>query len=164
MLRLRRSGPDHGREQITELCALADGMLAMLDLPGVFPPALLHERMQRHRGRPVRLIARDLPPPAPHGLLIVGDLADYVFYDAAADPVRRHQIIGHEFGHLVFDDQPRSGGPSERSYYHAAAERRAEVFGTVALQRMAEWSVRGPDPSEPSTLARISAALAGRHR
>ena len=161
MLRLRRSGPHRGREQITELYALADRMLAMLELPVVFPPALLHERVQRRRGRPVRLIARDLPPPAPHGLLIVGDRADYVFYDAAADPVRRHQIIGHEFGHLLFDDDP---GASERSYYHAAAERRAEIFGTVALQRMADWAVRPGDPAEPSTLERIGVALAGRHR
>jgi Zn-dependent peptidase ImmA (M78 family) len=136
-------------------------MLAALGLSGRFPPAVLHEGVQRHRGRPVRLIARDLPPPAPHGLLIVTDHADYVFYDDTADPVRRHQIIGHEFGHLLFDDRP-AGASWQRSHYEVAAERRAEVFGTVALQHMAEWSVPHADQFEPSTLERIAAALSGR--
>jgi len=161
MLRRRRPRPDPGRDTIAGLCAQAEQMLAALGLSGQFSPATLHESVQRHRGREVQLIARDLPPPAPHGLLIVTGHADYVFYDDAADPVRRHQIIGHEFGHLLFDDQP-GAGPWHRSHYEAAAERRAEVFGTVALQHLADWSVPHADQVEQTTLERITAALAGR--
>lgn len=160
MLRRRQPRSAPGGETIEGLCTQAEQMLAALGLSGRFLPALLHERVQRHRGRPVRLIPRDLPPPAPHGLLIVTGQADYVFYDEMADPVRRHQIIGHEFGHLLFD-QPWAGS-WHRSCYEAAAERRAEVFGTVALQHMAQWSAPHGNRFELSTLERLTAVLAGR--
>jgi hypothetical protein len=161
MLRRRHPRSDPARDTIADFCARAERMLETLGLSGQFGPTLLHERVQRHRGRPVHLIPRDLPPPAPHGVLIVAGRADYIFYDQAADPVRRHQIIGHEFGHLLFDDQSE-GGPWHRNYYEATAERRAEVFGTVALQHMAEWSAPRTDRFEPSILERVTAALAGR--
>jgi hypothetical protein len=161
MRRRRHPRPDPGHDTIAALCAQAEEMLAALGLSGRFSPAVLHERVQRHRGRPLQLIARALPPPAPHGLLIVTGHADYVFYDDASDPVRRHQIIGHEFGHLLFDDQP-GPGTWQRSSYEVAAERRAEVFGTVALRHMEHWSPPPANQFEQSTLERISAALAGR--
>jgi hypothetical protein len=161
MLRRRNPRPDPDRETIAQLCAQAERMLAALGLSGPFSPAVLHERVQRHRGRPVQLIARELAPPAPHGLLIVTGQADYVFYDDTADPVRRHQIIGHEFGHLLFDDQPGTG-LWRRSSYEVAAERRAEVFGTVALQHLAQWSAPLANQVEQSTLERITTVLTGR--
>jgi hypothetical protein len=161
MLARKRSRAESGPDTIAGLCVQAEQMLSALGLSGQFSAADLHERVQRHRGRPLQLIARDLAPPAPHGLLVVTGQADYVFYDNAADPVRRNQIIGHEFGHLLFDDCP-GAGPWLRSYYEVAAERRAEVFGTVALQHMAEWSVPDGNQFDPSVLERITAALAGR--
>lgn len=162
MLRRRNPRPDPGRDTIAALCAQAELTLAALGLSGPFSPAVLHERVQRHRGRPVQLIARELTPPAPHGLLIVTAQADYVFYDDTADPVRRHQIIGHEFGHLLFDDQS-GAGPWQRSSYEVAAERRAEVFGTVALQHVAQWSAPLVNQVEQFTMERIAAVLTGRH-
>ena len=42
----------------------------------------------------------------PSGIFIPSAAADYVFFDAAASPGRREQIIGHELGHLLLGHSP----------------------------------------------------------
>ena len=107
----------------------------------------------------MHLIPRHLPALAPHGLWVAGEFADYVFYDANASKVRQSLIIGHEYGHMMFDDVSTptslerlaailmpSSDPSvpqialARSTYDEPIERRAEVFGTIAVQRAESWS------------------------
>jgi hypothetical protein len=168
------------RRQVARLCRGAEALLTSLHLARTFTLPQLHEKVEHHRGRPVHLIPRRLPVLAPHGLWVAGDHADYVFYDRATGAVRQHQIIGHEFGHLLYDDGIGAGvdevaamllpdvSPAvvttlrQRSGYGSSAERRAEVFGTVALSRMAGWAALATDDAiDPAVLARLVATLEG---
>ncbi|MFI7542438.1 hypothetical protein [Actinoplanes sp. NPDC049599] len=127
-----------------ELIGQARRGLDRLGLRGRFTADRLHEAMQAHRGRPVHLLARPLPAGGPHGLWVAGRDADYVFYPAAASPVRRHVIVGHEYGHMLFDDVAPAAvaAPAfrSRSSYEELPERRAEIFGTLVAQRITDWS------------------------
>src|SRR5207248_8552457 len=96
-----------------DLYRQAGNRLAALGLPTVFTLAQLHAAVERHRGRSVRLIPKDLPVLAPHGLWIAAEHADYVFFDRSAGQIRQHQIVGHEFGHMLFDDDTVPAHPPE---------------------------------------------------
>ncbi|HEX5543324.1 MAG TPA: hypothetical protein VFX60_17515 [Micromonospora sp.] len=155
--------------------------LTSLNLRGTFTFSELHERIERHRGRPVHLIPRDLPALAPHGLWVAGEHADYVFYAANANQVRQRLIIGHEYGHMIFDD---ASTPAEfdqvaamlmpdvdpsvsqimlaRRTYDQPIERRAEVFGTVVVQRAESWSDLPVAVADPEVSARLASTLEGR--
>jgi hypothetical protein len=169
------------RRAVAGLCQQSAAMLEALGLPAMFTLTRLRERVEQRRGRPVHLIARHLPALVPHGLWVAGEHADYVFYALAAGPLRQHQIIGHELGHLLFDDGCAHAGPAEvaamlapdvrlglagslrlRTTYQIPAERRAETFGTVALARMAPWDpLPAPDPVDRAMLARLVATFEG---
>jgi hypothetical protein len=163
--------------QVNELCRQAETMLAVLGLPGPFTLARLHDRVVQRRGRPLHLIPHEVPELGPHGLWVAGEHGDYVFYDRAAGPVRQYQIIGHELGHMLFDDRATPAGlvelaamlapdvdPSlitnlqQRTRYDTIVERRAEVFGTVVLHRM-QFCPPLPVTVDTMLLARLSATL-----
>jgi hypothetical protein len=173
----RRCEPTDG---FGDLYRASEALLETLGLARSFTLDDLHRRIEERRGRPVHLIARDLPALAPHGLWVAGEHADYVFYDKAAAPVRQHQIIGHELGHMLHDDDGAAsaaveevaaallpdvvpGGPARvyrRSSYDEPAERRAEVFATVVVQRVHSWLPLHP-ARDADVVARVSAALRG---
>ena len=174
-----RSGPT---DDFGVLYRESEAMLEGLGLRRTFTLEDLHRRVEQRRDRPVHLIPRDFPALAPHGLWVAGEHADYVFYDAAAATVRQHQIIGHELGHVLYDHSAAPtavedtaavllpdvvpGGPArvyQRTSYDLPAERRAEVFGTVVVQRLHSWRPLRPtaDPEALALLARVSAALQG---
>lgn len=160
----------------------AEQQLATLRLPTGFTFAQLHGRIEQHRGRQVNLIPRHLPALAPHGLWIAGEHADYVFYAADAGQVRQRLIIGHEYGHMLFDDGSTAGhrmdlapllrpeaGPAKLEFvlarrgYDQPVERRAELFGTLAVQRVESWSdLPLSGPADPAVSARLVATLEGR--
>jgi hypothetical protein len=177
--------PTGGRSATTdaELYRASTAMLAELGLEPTFTLDELHRHVEERRGRPVHLIARDLPALAPHGLWIAGEQADYVFYDASAPAIRRHQIIGHELGHVLFDDALPAHGIEQltrllmpdldtstvrargRTSYELPAERRAEVFGTVVVTRLHSWQPPRPETSGDDVATRVSGALeGGRHK
>lgn len=171
----------HRPDGFPELVAQARDGLDRLGLPGRFTADRLHERMQAHRGRTVHVIAQPLPAGGPHGLWIAGRDADYVFFPAAASPVRRHVIVGHEYGHMLFDDPAgtslaatddpvrldpanlAAAADKSRSSYEELPERRAEIFGTLVAQRITDWSwppARGTDGDE-AALQRLTGLLEG---
>jgi hypothetical protein len=175
---------DADRRRIAEILRQSTAMLTSLGLGARFTLADLHQRVEQHRARPVHLLPRQLPTLAPHGLWVAGEHGDYVFYDCTAGPVRQYQIIGHEFGHMLFDDAATAAELTEllamlapdvdpalatnlrqRTSYEDLIERRAEVFGTVSLQRMDSWS-HSPNPvaADPVVLARLIATLEGGYR
>jgi hypothetical protein len=170
---------DVASNQVGELYRQAQNTLAALGLPPAFTLPQLRERVERHRGRALHLIPREVPALAPHGLWIAGEHGDYVFFDRAAGPVRQHQIIGHELGHMLFDDQATPAELAElsamlapevdpalttnlqrRTHYHDLPERRAEVFGTVVLHRTESWEPL-PSTVDSALLARLVATLGG---
>ena len=127
----------------------AGEMLSGLGLPATFTTAELHASVERRRGRRIEVRSHPMPAEGPHGLWVLGESADYVYVDADAPLLRRRQIIGHEYGHILFDD---TGGPlpdvgpgvmatrtlrgCTRSGYDEMIEQRCEWFGTVVLQRL----------------------------
>lgn len=169
---------------IDQLYREAAGRLTALGLPERFTLTRLHRAVEDYRGRQVHLIGKDLPALAPHGVWIATERADYVFYDRAAGTVRQYQIIGHEFGHMLFYDDNVPAQPHElaammspeprlmvlralqrRAGYADPVERRAEVLGTVVTQRIAQWvSVVDPMGADPEVVARLAAALEPRER
>jgi hypothetical protein len=170
------AGPD---EDIAALVGDAERLLTRLGLGPTFTLGHLHRCVERHRARRVHLIARDLPALAPHGLWIASERADYVFFDRAAGPVLRHQIIGHELGHILHDDPAAPArldeltamllpdvdpavpaGLRHRGAYDDVTERRAEVFGTVVVDRVDSWtSPPAVGTVDPAALARLAASL-----
>lgn len=160
----------------------AERALGVLDLGATFALADLHRRIEQQRGRNVLLIPRSLPALAPHGLWISGQHADYVFYAEDATPVRKKLIIGHEYGHMIFDDPSPPADVDQiaamlmpdvdqsvpvsimaRSTYDEPTEHRAEVFGTVVAQRADSWTnLTVPTPADPEVTARLIATLEGR--
>jgi len=173
---------DVGGKQVSELYRQARTTLTALGLPRAFTLPALRERVERYRGRPLHLIPREVPALAPHGLWVAGEHGDYIFFDRAAGSVRQHQIIGHELGHMLFDDQATPAELAElaamltpdvdlalatnlqrRTHYHDLPEQRAEVFGTVVLHGIESWETL-PATVDPALLARLVATLgAGDH-
>jgi hypothetical protein len=139
----------------------------------------LHSAVERRRERPVHLLPRHMPNPGPCGLWIAGGSADYVFFDSATSPVHQQALIGHEFGHMLFDDDSTAADVEEvarmlmpdldtrfvsrllaRTTYEQHRERRAEMFASVVVQRLGSWSeVPLPRTADPLVLARLIAAL-----
>jgi hypothetical protein len=145
---------------VLALVRQARAVLDDLGLPGAFTLDELHQRVQLRRGRRIHLIPHALPAGGPHGMWVMGETDDYIFFDRSAPPLRRAQIIGHEFGHIVFDDE---GGPvhpealaavllpdrqhtantrtlsaCNRTAYDDLVEQRCEWFGTVVVQRIGQ--------------------------
>jgi hypothetical protein len=143
---------------VLALVRQARAMLDELGLPESFPLAELHRRVEQRHGRRIHLIPHALPAEGPHGMWVIGDTDDYVFFDESAPPLRRLQIIGHELGHIVFQDKGRPVQdeslpglpPAERAHnvnmrtlsactrtaYDDLVEQRCEWFGTVVVQRV----------------------------
>jgi hypothetical protein len=139
----------------------AGTVLDQLGMRGTFTLDELHRSLERQRGRRIHLIPHPMPPHGPHGMWVMGESDDYVFFDQAAPPMRKLQIIGHEFGHIAFNDE---GGPARleelagqlmpgdasgvadpdartlsactRTVYDDMIEQRCEWFGTVVVQRL----------------------------
>jgi hypothetical protein len=146
---------------VLTLVRQARSVLDELGLPESFTLDELHRRLEVRRARRIHLIPHALPAHGPHGIWVAGAHDDYVFYDEAAPPLRRQQIIGHEFGHIVFDDEGAPIQPDQlaallpanvpvyraainartlaactRTAYNEMIEQRCEWFGTVVVQRL----------------------------
>ncbi|GAA0936459.1 ImmA/IrrE family metallo-endopeptidase [Nonomuraea longicatena] len=163
------------------MCRQSEALLDSLGLPRTFTISELCRRVEERRDRSIHLIARELPVRAPHGLWVAGQHADYVFFDNSIGPVRQYQIIAHELGHMLFDDDTAASDAREllamlspeldhstvrkiqqRNSYAEPAELRAELFGTVAVQRTQTWSALSwSRPAAPEQLARLIETLEG---
>jgi hypothetical protein len=134
---------------VMALVRQAAAVLDELGLPRSFTVDELHRRVEQRRGRRIHLIAHPMPPNGPHGMWVAGETDDYIFFDGAAPTLRKLQIIGHEFGHIIFDDTPapvegvqtRTLSACTRTLYDDMVEQRCEWFGTVVVQRTI------PDPA-----------------
>jgi hypothetical protein len=119
---------------VLTLVRQAGAVLDDLGLPGPFTLDELHAAVEARRGRPIEVREHPMPAAGPHGLWVAGECTDYVFVDAGAPPLRRAQILGHEYGHILFDAPSEHG--CARSGYEELIEQRCEWFGTVVIQRV----------------------------
>jgi hypothetical protein len=139
----------------------------------------LRAAVESRRGRKIHLLPQEMPNRGPCGLWIASGIADHVFYDSATSPLHQQALIGHEFGHMLFDDDATSADLQElaamlmpdldlrlvtqllaRTTYEKHREWRAEVFASVVVQRLGSWSdVPLPCAADPLVLARLVAAL-----
>src|SRR5262249_28254676 len=104
---------------VLALVRQAGALLDKLGLPDTFTIEQLHRCIERERGRPIHMIPHPMPPQGPHGMWVMGRTDDSVFYDEVAPPVRKLQIIGHEFGHIVFNDE---GGTAQLAEFAELAD------------------------------------------
>jgi hypothetical protein len=153
-------------------------MLHSLGLAHRFTLDDLHHAVERRRGVPIQLVAWPMPASGPSGLRVSTAHGEYVFYPAGATTVTQIVIIGHELGHIAFDDTATRGdlvqliatlmphvdpsvilGPAARSGYDVAVERRAEVFGTVVAERVGSWSGTAGAAGDPALLDELAASM-----
>jgi hypothetical protein len=131
---------------VLTLVRQAEALLDDLGLSGPFTIAQLCRSVELRRGRGIRLQPHPMPADGPHGMWVKGESDDYVFFDQTAPPLRRLQIIGHELGHILFDDEgrpvpspvPAAGilNACTRTAYEDVVEQRCEWFGTLVVQRI----------------------------
>jgi hypothetical protein len=150
-------------ELVLGLWGQANAILDGLDLGARFGMAELRSAASAVRGHPVYIVPsyHSLPAAGPHGMWVPRPTADYIVYDASTPLVRQVQIIGHEVGHLLFDDpgvpidsddvrqhvtQQQAPTPTtvvrmrtlrvcRRTVAADLIEDRAELFGSAVLRR-----------------------------
>jgi hypothetical protein len=113
------------------------------------------ERVERLRGRPLRLAAVATGPSWPSGLWIETRGVDYVVFDRATSALHQVHIICHEVGHMLLGHvgtairaeiaevrQLLQADPRApvmmRTGYADEEEREAEVFATMACERIGD--------------------------
>lgn len=156
-------------------------LIDTLDLPEPFDIGGFCRRLAETRGRPLRLIALDLPHGFPCGMWLNTAHADYVFHERNTSPAHRAHIVVHELGHMVFGHQGRSAlgdtfselllpdlAPDMirrmlgRALYNSVEELEAETFASLIL-RPGGAPASGSAPRAPAELAeaaqRISDSL-----
>jgi hypothetical protein len=153
-------------------------LLNQLGLPKTFTLADLKRAIESHLGKTIYIIARPMPATGPTGLSIGAMQGEYVFYAEDAKPLQRTVIIGHEFGHILFDGHTPPANRQDllatvlpersivgitrlaaRTYWTSDRERRAEVFGSVVAARVVGWGDLPPPGTDLAVLARLIAAL-----
>lgn len=146
-----------------------------LDLP--FDAVQLCEKYGKRRGRDILVISQPLPVGMPNGLWLVGDDADYFFYQANTSRMHREQIIIHEFGHLIAGHQHAGPAahaaemPSEeaaaalhRTCYDDEHEWEAEMIASIILGWAAEAGALAGRTAKHGSLRGIQRALGGTSR
>lgn len=142
----------------------------------------LHRAVEQHVERTVHLLPWRMPTHEPIGMWVAGKNAEYVFYDQQAPPTLRAVIIGHELAHVLYDNRTRALSPAAHlglrssnapqpaaAFPHTARfggpnERRAETFGTVAVERMNRLhDLPLPTSTDTELLHRLVATLSNGH-
>ena len=127
----------------------------------------IRAQVQRLRGRPLNMIPVLARPGGPTGVWIETAVADYVFFDRATSRLHRLHIVFHEVGHMLLGHTLAAGSLHRRvghsctalaqdpavsvalraaphtdiDQHEAAQEREAEVFATIACQRVGDIAV-----------------------
>ncbi len=153
-----------------------------LDLPkhGTLTVHELCDHISRLQGRPIHLMAMELPLGSPDGLWVSADGRDYVMFERRLAPVHQHQVILHELGHVICDHEaapvmtPESSRlvlPSldpdmvrrmlGREHEQTEVEVEAELVGSLIGRQISTWTERRawPVPPEAREIAARLAAL-----
>jgi len=80
----------------------------LLNELGIRPPldvAELCRRVERRRGRPLRLVPYPIPVPGPFGMWVGAPTADYIVFQKETSRAHQRHIILHELGHMLAGHQ-----------------------------------------------------------
>ncbi|MGK5448655.1 hypothetical protein [Streptomyces radiopugnans] len=86
-------------------------LLNELDIRPPLDVPELCRRVERRRGRPLRLVPHPIPVPGPFGMWIGAPAADYIVYQQQTSGAHQRHIILHELGHMLADHH---GGRPDR--------------------------------------------------
>jgi len=152
-----------------------------LELPTPVNVADICDRVAKLRGRPIRILKRELQSDSPCGMLVATFDTDYLIVKDSASPAHQDLILLHELGHVLFD--PAQSLPLDkdllkvlvpqvdpatvtcmlgRSRYVLESEQTAEVFATLLFARTNRWAPRSPRivaPGADDIVGRIERAL-----
>jgi len=90
--------------------------LRELGLDRPFTLTELCEHLGERRGRPIRLMAVDLPADAPCGLWIGTAAVDYICYQGETSALHREHIVLHELGHMIVHDTGTGGSGADSAW------------------------------------------------
>lgn len=151
------------RHSVRQRC---HAMLTTLDIPAPWDLNEFLARLERRRGRSIRVIPLPQMPRELCGIYVPTDTVDYVFHDDGASPLHREHIIMHEIGHVIFGHD--NGGLSvddvapllfprldpaivrrvlgRTATYQRREEAEAETLATMIMRR-ADRDLPAPEPS-----------------
>ncbi|WP_405657782.1 hypothetical protein [Streptomyces sp. NBC_00079] len=166
----------------------------MLNELEIRPPLDVEElcrRFAERQGKPIHLVAYDIPAPGPFGVWIGTDEADFIVYQRQTSRAHQRHIILHEFGHKFAGH--RSGAPPGliravgrggqaaaqpgefslppetavrcalgRSLYDTEQEREAETVATIILEWASVLDHVVPGHADDGVAQRMGAALSDR--
>jgi hypothetical protein len=78
-------------------------MIGSLDIPVPFDLKEFCNRLERSRGRVLRLVPIISGPVAPCGAWVRTREADYVFHETGTSPLHQQHIALHEIGHILLN-------------------------------------------------------------
>ncbi|MBG0565562.1 hypothetical protein [Actinoplanes aureus] len=76
-------------------------ILAELELPDAADVRDLCDLVAQRQGRPIHLLAENLPTGSPCGLAVRTERFDAILYEAGTSRLHQEHIIRHELGHLI---------------------------------------------------------------
>jgi Zn-dependent peptidase ImmA (M78 family) len=151
---------------LTKRAARAKLRALGITIPFPFDIDELCRRVAEARGRPIRVVAVELPPRATScGAWFARESDDIIAHDRAAPaPLREHTIL-HELGHIIFD---HGGAPVaehveqyglhldpslvrrmlQRTLYDSNDEREAELFASAIGSRVRRRQPQSPPPDD----------------
>jgi hypothetical protein len=175
--RRRRGGVDVA--ELREACQVKLAALR-LELPVPFSLEAFCEVLGARLGRQIVLCPVDTRT-GPCGLWVALPEAHLFFYERVTSPLHQEQIVCHEAGHAVFEDDAANVLDEEelagllgldpvmvrrvlgRTSYDDEVEQRAEVFGTMIVEQAVHAPAAPPstDAAAVEVLHRVQAALTG---
>jgi hypothetical protein len=148
---------------VKQRCAAA---IHEIGIPVPFDLGEFCARLERHRGRSIRLVAVPARLDAPSGLWVSTADTDYIYHPEGISPLHRAHIVLHEISHMLLGHLggPRDGGHLAdllapdlsdglarlilgRSSYTSAEEHDAEIMASLLLERAARPAARPPFPA-----------------
>jgi hypothetical protein len=149
-----------------------------LELPVPFTIEAFCEALGARLGRQIVLCPVDTRT-GPCGLWVALEDVHLFFYERVTSPLHQEQIVCHEAGHAVFEDDAANVLDDEelagllgldpvmvrrvlgRTSYDDEVEQRAEVFGTMVVELAVHAPAAPPSTDADPVLHRVQAALTG---
>jgi hypothetical protein len=141
----------------------------------------LRDRLSELRGKPIHLVAMEMPGYSVNGMLISTYTADFVLYEARTTRAHQEHIIAHELAHILCGHQAVDAADGsvlrqlfpdiapevvrralKRTMYSDSNEQEAEMIASVLLTR-GRQPIQGParlHSADGEVIARLRAAIA----